>query len=64
MAESLSNQMKELSLEPVNLLGKSLKTKLSFCTAVKSCFVNEKFDQCVVPRFVYGKMCINFFYFV
>ena len=61
MAESLSNQMKELSLEPVNLLGESLETELSFCTAVKNCFVNEKFDQRVVLRFVYGKICINFF---
>ena len=64
MAESLSNQRKELSLEPVNLLGKSLETELNFCTAVKSCFVNEKFDQRVVPRFIYGKICMNFFYFV
>ena len=59
MAESLSNQMKELSLEPVQLLDESLATELNFCTAVKDCFLNAIFDQRIVLRFVYGKICIK-----
>ena len=35
MAESTSNQMKGLSLEPDKMLVKSLETELNFCESVK-----------------------------
>ena len=54
--------MKELSLEPVKFEGESLETELNFCTTVEDCFLNEAFDQCIVLRFVYGKICIRLFF--
>ena len=59
MAEKLSNQMKELSLEPDKMLGKSLETELNFCLNLKDRFLNSTFDQRVGLRFVYGKISIN-----
>ena len=44
MAESLSNQMKEIRLETDKILGKSLETKLNFCTNVKDWFLKKLFD--------------------
>ena len=35
MAESISNQMKGLSLEPDKILGKSLEAELNFSKSVK-----------------------------
>ena len=35
MAEKLSDQMKELSLEPDKILGKFLETDLNFCLNMK-----------------------------
>ena len=62
MAESLSNQMKELSLELIKLRGESLETGLNFHTTVKDCFLNAALDQHIVLRFVYGKICIKLFF--
>ena len=45
MAESISNQMKGLSLESDKVLGKSLETELNFCNNVKELFVKKKFIQ-------------------
>ena len=45
MAESLRNQMENLSLEPDRILGKSLDIELEFCTSAKDCFLNTEFDQ-------------------
>ena len=59
MAEKLSNQMKELSLEPDKMLGKSLETGLNFCLNLKDRFLKSTFDQRVGLRFVYGKISIN-----
>ena len=63
MAEKLSNQMKELSLEPDKILGKSLETELSFCLNLKDRFLKSTFDQRVGLRFVYGKISINLLVF-
>ena len=46
MAEKLSNQMKDVSLESDKILGKSLESS---------------FEQPVGLRFVYGKICITLF---
>ena len=54
--------MKELSLEPVKFQGESLETQLNFCTTVENCFLNGAFDQRIVLRFVYGKICIRLFF--
>ena len=59
MAESLSNQMKELSLEPIKLRGESLETGLNFHTTVKDCFLNAALDQHIVLRFFYSKFVSN-----
>ena len=59
MAEKLSNQMKELSLEPDKMLGKSLETELNFCLNLKDRFLKSTFDQRAGLRFVYGKISIN-----
>ena len=54
--------MKELSLEPVKFQGKSLETDLNFRTTVQDCFLNGAFGQCIVLRFIYGKICIRLFF--
>ena len=48
MAEKLSNQMKDVSLESDKILGKSLESS---------------FEQPVGLRLVYGKICITLFVF-
>ena len=62
VAESSRNQMENFSLEPDGIIGKSLDTEWEFCTSVKDCFLNTEFDQCVVFRFMVGKICINLFF--
>ena len=59
MAEKLSDQMKELSLEPDKILGKSLETDLNFCLNMKDRFLKSTFDQRVGLRFVCGKISIS-----
>ena len=41
MAERISDQMKQLSLEPGKILGKSLDAELQFCESVKDRFVKR-----------------------
>ena len=62
MAESLRNQMENLSLEPDKIIGKSLDSELEFCTSVKGYFLNTESDQRVVFRFMLDKICINLFF--
>ena len=54
--------MKELSLEPVKFQGEPLETELNFRKTVEDCFLNGAFDQHIVLRFVYGKICIRLFF--
>ena len=62
MAEKLSNQMKNLSLESDKVLGKSLETELNFCLNVEHRFFESSFEQPVRLRFVYGKISITLFF--
>lgn len=63
MAEKLlSNQIKELSLEPDKILGNSLETELNFCLKVKNRFLKSTLEQRAGLRFVYGKLSINLFF--
>lgn len=63
MAEKLlSNQMKELSLEPDKILGNSLEIELNFCLKKKDQFLKSTLEQRAGLRFVYGKLSINFFF--
>ena len=62
MAESISNQMKELSLKPDEILGKFLETELNFCESVKDLFVKRKFKQRIVFEYAYGKIYVMLFF--
>ena len=62
MAESISNQMKGLSLKPDKILGKFLETELNFCESVKDLFVKRKFKQPIVLRYTYSKIYIMLFF--
>ena len=62
MAEKLSNQMKDLSLESDKILGKSLETELNFCLNVEHRFSETSFKQPVGLIFVYGKISITLFF--
>ena len=62
MAEKLSNQMKDLSLESDKVLGKSLETELNFCLNVEHRFLESSFERPVRLRFVYGKISITLFF--
>ena len=63
MAEKLSNQTKDLSLEYDKILGKSLETEPNFCLNVEHCLLESSFEQPVGLRFVYGKISITLFFF-
>ena len=62
MAESISNQMKGLSLEPDKILGKYLEAELNFCESVKDLFVKRKFKQRIVFEYAYGKIYVMLFF--
>ena len=62
MAEKLSNQIKDLSLESDKIPGKSLETELNFCLNVEQRFLESSFEQPVGLRFVYGKISITLFF--
>ena len=62
MAEKLSNQMKDLSLESDKILGKSLETVLNFCLNVEFLCLESSFEQTVGLRFVYSKIYITLFF--
>ena len=62
MAESISNQMKGLSLKPDKILGKFLETELNFCESVKDLFVKRKFKQCIAFEYAYSKIDVMLFF--
>ena len=62
MAESISNQMKGLSLEPDKILGKYLEAELNFCESMKDLFVKRKFKQPIVLRYTYSKIYVMLFF--
>ena len=62
MAEGISDQMKQLSLEPDKILGKSLKAELQFCESVKDLFVKRKFNQRIALGYLYSKIYVTLFF--
>ena len=62
MAESLSEQMKELNLETDKILGKCLAIELKFCESVKDLFLKRKFDQRLVFGYINSKIYVTLFF--
>ena len=62
MAEKLSNQMKDLSLESDKILGQFLETELNFCLNIEYRFLESSFEQPVGLRFLHGKISITLFF--
>ena len=62
MAESVSDQMKQLSLEPDKILGKSLEAELQFCESVKDLFLKRKFNQRIALGHSYSKIYVTLFF--
>ena len=62
MAESLSEQMKELSLETDKILGKYLAVELKFRESVKDLFLKRKFDQRIVFGYINSKTYVTLFF--
>ena len=61
MAESISKQMKELSLESDKILHKFLEVELKFCKSVNDLFLKRKFDQRTVFGYINSKIYVTLF---
>ena len=62
MAECISEQMKELSLESDKIIGKSIEAELKFCRSMKNLFVKRKFNQRIVFGYSYSKIYVMLFF--
>ena len=62
MAESISEQMKELSLESDKILDKCLEVELKFCESVKDLFLKRKFDQHIMLGYINSKIYVTLFF--